>query len=71
MKLIDKILILLKIDKLNTLNKLRLIVGLIFLFSTLSIILVFINFLLVAILILIAYLLILILTIKLFIIKKL
>jgi len=62
---------LLPIDKLDALKKLRMIVGLIFAFSTLSIILVFVNFLIVAILILLTYLLILILTIKLFRIKKL
>ena len=71
MILIDKILHLLQIDKLDTLKKLRLVVGLIFAFSTLSIILVFVNFLIVAILILLSYLLILILTIKLFRIRKL
>ena len=66
-----KILDYLPIDNLDTLKKLRFIVGLIFTFSTLSIILVFVNFLMVAILILLTYLLILILTIKLFMIKKL
>lgn len=58
-------------NKLNSLMKLRIIVGLIFIFSTLSIILVFINFLITGILILITYILILTLTIKLFRIKKL
>ena len=61
----------LPLDNLNALNKLRIVVGLIFIFSTLSFILVFINFLIVFILIIFTYLLILILTIKLFKIKKL
>ena len=58
-------------NKLNSLMKLRIIVGLIFIFSTFSIILVFINFLITGILILITYILILTLTIKLLRIKKL
>jgi hypothetical protein len=62
---------LLSINKLNALKKLRIIIGLIFTFSTLSIILVFVNIMITAILILISYLLLLILTIKLFMIKKL
>jgi len=63
---------LLSINKLDTLMKLRLIVGLIFTLSTLSIILVFItDFWLPGILILFSYILLLVLTIKLFIIKKL
>ena len=61
---------LLSINKLDALTKLRIIVGLIFTFSTLSIILVFVNFLITIILILLCYLLILILTIKLFRIKN-
>ena len=65
------ILDLLSINKLDALKKLRIIIGLIFTFSTLSIILVFVNFLITAIFILITYILILILTIKLFTIKKL
>lgn len=59
------------IKEYDTLTKLRIVVGLIFLFSTLSIILVFINFLITLIFILLSYLLILILTIKIFRIKKL
>ena len=61
----------LPINNLNTLKKLRLVIGLIFIFSTLSFILVFINFLIVFILIIITYLMILMHTIKLFRIKKL
>jgi len=71
MKIIDTILNFLHINKLNTLNKLRLAIGLIFLFSTMSLILVFVNFLIVAVLILLTYLLILIVTVKLFMLKKL
>ena len=60
------------IKKLDALMKLRLIVGLIFTLSTLSIILVFItDFWLPGILILFSYILVIILTIKLFTIKKL
>jgi hypothetical protein len=63
---------LLSIKKLDALMKLRLIVGLIFTLSTLSIILVFItDFWLPGILILFSYILVIILTIKLFTIKKL
>ena len=62
-------LILLK--KLDTLNKIRLIVGLIFLLMTLSIILVLVTASWISlILILFSYLLVLVLTIKLFMIKK-
>ena len=58
--------------KLDTLMKLRLIVGLIFALSTLSIILVFItDFVLSAVLILISYIMVFVLMIKLFTIKKL
>ena len=61
----------LPINTLNALQKLRLVVGLIFLFSTLSFILVFINFLIVFVLVIVTYLMILFLTVKLFRIKKL
>ena len=67
----NKIIDFLGFNKYKTLTKLRIVVGLIFLFSTLSFILVFINFLITAILILLTYLLIFILTFKLFRIKKL
>ena len=60
------------INKLDALMKLRLIVGLIFILSTLSIVLVFItDFWLPVILILFSYIMLCVLTIKLFIIKKL
>ena len=60
------------INKLDALMKLRLIVGLIFTLSTLSIILVFItDFWLPGILILFSYIMLCFLTIKLFIIRKL
>ena len=63
---------LLSINKLDALMKLRLIVGLIFTLSTLSIVLVFItDFWLPVILILFSYIMLCVLTIKLFIIKKL
>ena len=63
---------LLSIDKLDALMKLRLIVGLIFILSTLSIVLVFItDSWIPVILILISYILVIVLTIKLFTIKKL
>ena len=63
---------LLSIDKLDALMKLRLIVGLIFILSTLSIVLVFItDSWIPIILILISYILVIVLTIKLFTIKKL
>ena len=69
---LKKQLDLLSINKLDALIKLRIIVGLIFTLSTLSIILVFfVTFFIIAILILICYLLILVITIKLFRIKKL
>jgi hypothetical protein len=58
-------------ENFDSLMKLRIIVGLIFTFSTLSIILVFFNMLITGLLIIITYILILTLTIKLFIIKKL
>ncbi len=63
---------LLSINKLDALTKLRLIVGLIFTLSTLSIILVFItDFWLPGILILVSYIMLCVLTIKLFIIRML
>ena len=62
----------LSIGKLDTLMKLRLLVGLIFTLSTLSIILVFItDFWLPGILILVSYIMLCVLTIKLFIIRML
>lgn len=68
----NKIFDLLSFIKLDALNKLRLIVGLIFLLMTLSIILVLVTTSWIPIiLILISYLLVLVLTIKLFMIKKL
>jgi hypothetical protein len=68
----NKILNLLYFNNLNILNKLRLIIGLIFLLMTLSIILVLVTVSWIPIvLILISYLLVLVLTIKLFLIKKL
>jgi hypothetical protein len=68
----NKILNLLYFNNLNALNKLRLIIGLIFLLMTLSIILVLVTVSWIPIvLILISYLLVLVLTIKLFLIKKL
>ena len=67
----NKIFDYLGLNKYSTLTKIRIVVGLIFLFSTLSFILVFIHFLITAILILLTYLMIFILTIKLFRIKKL
>ena len=63
---------LMSIRKMDTLMKLRLIVGSIFALSTLSIILVFItDFWLPVILILFSYIMLCVLTIKLFIIRKL
>ncbi|MCK4366305.1 MAG: hypothetical protein KAW45_09650, partial [Thermoplasmatales archaeon] len=63
---------LMSIRKMDTLMKLRLIVGSIFALSTLSIILVFItDFWLPGILILFSYIMLCVLTIKLFIIRKL
>ena len=63
---------LMSIRKMDTLMKLRLIVGSIFALSTLSIILVFItDFWLPVILILFCYIMLCVLTIKLFIIRKL
>ena len=67
---LKKQLDLLSINKLDALIKLRIIVGLIFTLSTLSIVF-FVTFFIIAILILICYLLILVITIKLFRIKKL
>ncbi len=68
----NKIFNLLYFNNLNALNKLRLIIGLIFLLMTLSIILVLVTVSWIPIvLILISYLLVLVLTIKLFLIKKL
>jgi hypothetical protein len=62
----------LTINHWNALTKLRIIVGLIFIFSTTSIIIVFlVSFAITAVLILLSYLLIVILTIKVFRIKKL
>jgi len=63
---------LMSIRKMDTLMKLRLIVGSIFALSTLSIILVFItDFWLPVILILFSYIMLCVLTIKLLIIRKL
>jgi hypothetical protein len=63
---------LISIRKMDTLMKLRLIVGSIFALSTLSIILVFISdFWLPVILILFSYIMLCVLTIKLLIIRKL
>jgi hypothetical protein len=63
---------LMSIRKMDTLMKLRLIVGSIFALSTLSIILVFISdFWLPVILILFSYIMLCVLTIKLLIIRKL
>jgi hypothetical protein len=67
-----KIFDLLTFSNYNSLNKLRIIVGVIFLLMTLSIILVlFTASWIPIILVLISYILILVLTIKLFLIKKL
>ena len=63
---------LMSIRKMDTLMKLRLIVGLIFALSTLSIILVFIvDFVFPAVLILISYIMVFVLMIKLFTVQKL
>jgi hypothetical protein len=68
----NKLFDLLYLNNLYVLNKLRLIVGLIFILITLSIILVLVTVSWIPIiLILISYLLVLVLTIKLFTIKKL
>ena len=67
-----KSLELMSLRKLDTLMKLRLIVGLIFALSTLSIILVFIvDFVFPAVLILISYIMVFVLMIKLFTVQKL